>query len=91
MAARDSPTVKAVAVTSSFGAVLDFRKPALEQSGKTYTEDDWFTSTYEEAAAQTRAGFWYSTSKTLAEKEGRFQSCRRLQIAEIDRMKKLMN
>ncbi|EGG06633.1 uncharacterized protein MELLADRAFT_106583 [Melampsora larici-populina 98AG31] len=69
MAARDSPTVKAVAVTSSFGAVLDFRKPALEQSGKTYTEDDWFTGTYEEAAAQNRAGFWYATSKTLAERE----------------------
>lgn len=69
MAARDSPRIKAVAVTSSFGAVLDFRKPALEQSGKTYTEADWFSGTYEEAAAQKRAGFWYATSKTLAERE----------------------
>lgn len=74
MAARDSPTVKAVAVTSSFGAMLNPHKTALEQGDKIYTEKDWFSMTIEEAANRN-VHFWYATAKTLAEQKGNFQSC----------------
>lgn len=69
MAAQKSPTVKAVAMTSSIGAVLDSRIPALEQAGKIFTEADWFPVNYEDAASQTKIGLWYAASKTFAEEE----------------------
>ncbi|EGG06634.1 uncharacterized protein MELLADRAFT_63255 [Melampsora larici-populina 98AG31] len=69
MAAQKSPTVKAVAMTSSIGAVLDSRVPALEQAGKVYTEADWFSVKYEDAASQAKIGLWYAASKAFAEEE----------------------
>lgn len=68
MAAKQSPTVKAVALTSSTGAVMDAQIPALEQSGRVYTEADWFLVEHEEAASD-RTLFWYAASKVLAEEE----------------------
>ncbi|KAH9812230.1 hypothetical protein DFH28DRAFT_979185 [Melampsora americana] len=68
-AAKGSPKVKAVALTSSLAAVMDFQTPAFEQSGKVYTEADWSSVTHEEAASDTRRIFWYGASKVLAEKE----------------------
>lgn len=74
MAANQSPTVKAVAVTSSIGAIMDSRIPALDQAGKVYTEADWFSVKYEDAASQEKIGLWYAASKTFAEEEGKFES-----------------
>ncbi|EGG06635.1 uncharacterized protein MELLADRAFT_106586 [Melampsora larici-populina 98AG31] len=69
LAAKESPQVEAVAFTSSIGAIMDSQTPALEQSGKIYTEADWFSVSHEEATSDTRELFWYSASKSLAEEE----------------------
>lgn len=71
-AAKESPRVKAVAVTSSLAAVIDPRTPALKQGGKAYTEDDWAPVDHKFAASETQAALWYAASKKLAEKEGKF-------------------
>jgi hypothetical protein len=39
--------VKGIAVLSSFAAIGDFSKPASEQDGKVYTEEDWNPMTEE--------------------------------------------
>lgn len=64
--------VKHVVVTSSFASIGDFSKPATEQKGKTYTEEDWnpLTNDYCESLQSddpTAGGTWYTASKKFAE------------------------
>ncbi|KAJ9125380.1 hypothetical protein QFC22_000340 [Naganishia vaughanmartiniae] len=71
-AAQKNPSIKHVVVTSSFASIGDFSKPATEQAGKTYTEEDWnpLTNDYCEslkADDPTAGGTWYTASKKFAE------------------------
>ncbi|KAI7763796.1 hypothetical protein LZL87_012694 [Fusarium oxysporum] len=62
---KTCPTVRRVALTSSFAAILD---PKLSFTGakKTYTEADWSPLTMEDA--YSNPGLAYATSKAFAEK-----------------------
>lgn len=60
------PSVTRIVATSSFASVVDSAKGKRE--GYTYTEKDWFTATYESAAASTDGAYVYRASKALAEK-----------------------
>jgi nucleoside-diphosphate-sugar epimerase len=65
--------IKHVVVTSSFASIGDFSKPATEQAGKTYTEEDWNPITNEDcekltADSEGAGSIWYCASKKLAEK-----------------------
>ncbi|KLP07166.1 aldehyde reductase II [Fusarium fujikuroi] len=62
---KTCPTVRRVALTSSFAAILD---PKLSFTGakKTYTEADWSPLTIEDA--YSNPGLAYAASKALAEK-----------------------
>ncbi|ORX39572.1 hypothetical protein BD324DRAFT_575517 [Kockovaella imperatae] len=68
--AADVPSVKSIAVVSSFASIGDFSKPATEQAGRVYTEEDWCPNTDEFAAnfkGDAAPQIWYVTSKKLAE------------------------
>lgn len=67
-AAKKCSKIKAVVVTSSCAAVLNF-KPQEKRSEKTYTEEDWLPVNYEEAEAQDQPSVWYCASKKYAEKK----------------------
>ncbi|KAJ9109038.1 hypothetical protein QFC21_000364 [Naganishia friedmannii] len=71
-AAAKVPSIKHVVVTSSFASIGDFSKPATEQKGKTYTEEDWnpLTNDYCESLKSdnpSAGGIWYTASKKFAE------------------------
>ncbi|KAM0750882.1 NAD-P-binding protein [Meredithblackwellia eburnea MCA 4105] len=68
LAAKNTPTVKRVVVTSSFVAVLNLLAPN-GGVGINYTEESWNPATLEEAAGSENAAFVYCASKKLAEKE----------------------
>ena len=61
---KSAPTVKKVAITSSFAAIIDGSKG--ERPGYTYTEKDWSPLTHEQALENPSNG--YRASKTFAEK-----------------------
>lgn len=65
--AHKEPSVKFVAITSSFAAIRNANKGGHLRPGFTYTEDDWNPSTVEEAKQQGGL-FAYAVSKALAEK-----------------------
>ncbi|KAK4702327.1 hypothetical protein P7C70_g3894, partial [Phenoliferia sp. Uapishka_3] len=68
LAAKKTPSVKRVVVTSSFASVLNL---AQKDNGKgvTYSHKDWNPATLEEAAKADHPGFVYCASKKLAEEE----------------------
>ncbi|KAM0751019.1 NAD(P)-binding protein [Meredithblackwellia eburnea MCA 4105] len=68
LAAKKTPSVKRVVVTSSFAANLDLLAPN-NGVGITYTEEIWNPATLEESIASTNPGFVYCASKKLAEEE----------------------
>ena len=65
--AEESPSVKRIVLTSSFGAV--FNKSRDPNEPYTYTSEDWNPSTYEEAVSTPDLGTSYQASKKLAELE----------------------
>lgn len=68
-AAKASPSVKKIVLTSSFAAVTNFTKGGPNRPGYTYTVSDWNPLTYEDAVTSGgRGAVAYSASKTLAEK-----------------------
>ncbi|KAH9817237.1 hypothetical protein DFH28DRAFT_963559 [Melampsora americana] len=67
-AAKKCSKIKAVVVTSSVAAVLNFN-PQEKRSEKTYTEEDWLPVSYDEAEAQNNPSVWYCASKKYAEKK----------------------
>ncbi|KAM0755609.1 NAD-P-binding protein [Meredithblackwellia eburnea MCA 4105] len=68
LAAKNTPSVKRVVVTSSMAANLDLLAPN-NGVGINYTEESWNPATYEQAAASDNVAFVYCASKKLAEKE----------------------
>ncbi|CAO1614985.1 unnamed protein product [Sympodiomycopsis kandeliae] len=62
--------VKHFGVTSSFAAIMDVKDMAsgFPFTGKKYTDEDWGTTTYDEAAASETPVVGYVVSKLLAEK-----------------------
>ncbi|KAM0749919.1 NAD(P)-binding protein [Meredithblackwellia eburnea MCA 4105] len=68
LAAKKTPSVRRVVVTSSFVAVLDLLAPN-NGLGINYTEESWNPATLEEAAGSDNPAFVYCASKKLAEKE----------------------
>ncbi|KAL8277114.1 hypothetical protein RQP46_010442 [Phenoliferia psychrophenolica] len=66
-AAKKTPSVKRVVVTSSFAAVLDLAK--MPGVGVTYSDKDWNPATLEEATKAEHPGYVYCASKKLAEEE----------------------
>ena len=65
--AKDSKTIKRIAITSSFAAVTDFQKGGPNRPGFTYTPQDWMPLT-EQDAIEKGGAIAYSVSKKLAEK-----------------------
>ena len=61
---KSAPTVKRVAITSSFASIVNPSKGSWPSH--TYSEEDWNPITEEEAVASPQAG--YRASKTFAEK-----------------------
>lgn len=67
--AAKQPSIKHIAITSSFAAVTDFTKGGPNRPGFVYKEHDWNPTTWEQATEPQRPGaFVYSASKKLAEK-----------------------
>lgn len=62
--AAKEPSVKRIAITSSFAAVTDFTKNGPNRPGFTYTQKDWNPFGREDAKGPVA----YSVSKTLAER-----------------------
>lgn len=67
--AKQQPSVKRIAITSSFAAVTDFNKGGPNRPGFTYTERDWNSEGWEDAVKFGGAGARaYSASKKIADK-----------------------
>lgn len=62
--ALKEPSVKKIAITSSFAAVTDFTKGGPNRPGYTYTQNDWNPFNREDAKGPAA----YATSKKLAER-----------------------
>lgn len=64
--AKAQPSVKRIAITSSFAAVTDFNKGGPNRPGYTYTEKDWNPEGWEDAVKFGGAGARaYSASKKI--------------------------
>jgi nucleoside-diphosphate-sugar epimerase len=64
--AAKEDSVKRIAITSSFAAVLDPFKGAAIRPGYVYTEEDWNPATWKQAVDYGGAGsFAYTASKSL--------------------------
>lgn len=69
-AARKSPTLKRLILTSTMGTVLDITKERTsETGGDHYTADDWNPITYEQGARTDDPMVAYRVGKKFAELE----------------------